>query len=174
MTNLLPPDALRTVRASHRSRFLFVGALFLLGCALFALVSLVPVYLIVRAEKGPAEEVLQGAARSTQDEDREAIVRAQLLIRDLRPLASSTASLVETIEMVLLAKPGNVTITGLSLVRGNPGTIVIGGIAPSRDTLNAYRAVLAKDPHFESVTLPVASLTGAESGRFTMTLTGSM
>ena len=109
---------------------------------------------------------------ASSDSDREALARMQVLIEELRPLASSTPSVIRTFEEALLARPPGVAVQNIHLTRGNPATLILAGIAPSRDEINTYRTALSKDPRFMSVSVPIGILAGTEGGRFTITLTG--
>ena len=173
MANLLPPENLQSVRRFHRAHFVLVGSLTGIVCGSIALLALLPLYAIVRAEHGALEvntPILRGASDA---EERAGIMRAQFLVREFRPLASSTPPALEILGIALDARPPGVTVSSMSYVRGDPGMIVLGGVARSRDEINAYRTVLAKDPHFKSVAVPIGILTGSEGGRFTITLSGA-
>lgn len=174
MSNLLPPNAERAVENFHRARFVLVGSLAAIACGAVVLLALMPLYAIVRAERTAAEEsVSNTAAASSSERDREDITRAQALIRELRPVASSTVSALEILDAALGARPKGVTVTNIHYSRGNPGTIVLQGLAPSREEISALRMVLAKDPHFSGVSVPIGILTGVQGGQFTVTLTGT-
>ncbi|MBI4133278.1 hypothetical protein HY478_01560 [Candidatus Uhrbacteria bacterium] len=169
MSNVLPLEALRALKRRETSRMVFVGSLAALSLGLLVLLSLIPLF-VAGADRGansPEAKALQetGAERAS-------IVRAQLLTRELSTIASSTSA-VETVEAVVDARPPKIFISSINYIRGNPGTITVGGSAPSREEISAYRTTLAKDPRFKSVTVPLGILTGAEGGRFSITLSGT-
>ena len=51
--------------------------------------------------------------------------------------------------------------------------MTVEGSAREREGINAYRAKLSEDPRFESISVPIGTLTGAEGGRFSITITGT-
>ncbi|MBI4133000.1 hypothetical protein HY478_00130 [Candidatus Uhrbacteria bacterium] len=169
MSNLLPKDALRTLSGWERSRLLLVGSLSAIALGFIVLLSLAPLYLM-HAEFG--QEIPEVKLPASQQTERESIARAAILVRELKGVASSTSA-VDILQAVINARPPKVTISSIGYVRGNPSVITIGGIAPSRDEISAYRTVLSKDPRFTSVSVPLGTLTGADGGRFSITLSGT-
>ena len=174
MANLLPLEALASVRRSHIARFILVGSLTAIICGGIALLTLVPLYVIVRVD-----EVTEGAGTGDRsitalgETDQEDIIHAQKLVWELRPIIAATSSVMSILDAVLTARPNGVIVLSVSYVRGEPGTIVLRGQASSRDAINAYRTSVAKDLRFKNVSVPINDLTSAEDGHFTMTLTGT-
>src|SRR3989338_759494 len=171
MANILPRDAMKDVRAFYRARVVLAGSLLAIACGAIALLALVPAYAICNEEQGQGEAV-QAAPSPASSADREEIARAQVLLRELKPIASSTPSVLEFVEAILAPRPAGVAIQSVRLARGAPGTLVVTGTAPSRAAISAYRAALSDDPRFESVSVPIGNLTGAKNDRFTVTITG--
>ena len=172
MVNILPQDSLKTVRRFYRSRAVVAGSLVASACAAVALLSLVSAYTIVNAVPASLEGSPEVTLPASSGEDREEIVRAQVLLKEFGPLASSASSSMEFIEAALLARPAGVLVQNIHITRGASATLVLAGTTPSRDDINAYRVSLSKDPRFKSVSVPIGILAGAKDDRFTVTLTG--
>lgn len=172
MANLLPPAVQRNVQSFYRSRFIFTGALVALACGVVALLALLPVYAMVRgaSTEGDSTPATQTLPESS---DRVDLARARLMLKDLRPVASSTTSILSILEEIFEARPSGTTVSGISLMRGEEGEIVVGGTSSSRDGINAYREALAKNSRFTSVTVPIGVLAGTVGSRFTVTLKGN-
>lgn len=170
MANVLPKDILHAVQRSHRARFVLVGSLVAMVCGVVALLALVPSYAVVSAERGTTSDAQVPLSAST---DREDVMHAQLLVKELRPVASSTISALDILDEALSIRPKGTIISSMRLSRGSPGSIVMNGIAPSRDAINAYRAILSQDTRFETVSVPIGTLSGAAGGPFSVTITGT-
>ena len=174
MSNLLPRETLRTVSNAHRARFILVGSMVAIVCGVIAFLALAPTYAIVRGERTASEDLIDASSLEAAT-DREEVTRARELVKELLPVASSTTPILSLLDQVLSARPTGIGITHISVRRGSPGEIVLNGIAPSRDEINAYREALSKNSHFESVSVPVpiGILTGFGVGAFNATLVGT-
>lgn len=172
MANVLPKKSLRAMRRFHRDHFILVGSSVAFVCGLIAFLSLLPAYVIERFERSVATDSAE-VVSLPQSTVRDDLVRAQVLAKELQPFASSTVSALPFLEEVLTARPSGVKITMMSFSRGESGTIVVSGTAPSRDEISAYRTVLASGARFQSVSVPIGALAGSEDGRFSITLTGN-
>jgi hypothetical protein len=174
MSNLLPEKTLNSVRKAHRARFMLVGSLVSIVCAGIALLALVPAYAIVSAGRSSAEEAADAEALSFST-DREEITRARALVKELLPLATSTAPLYTVLDEILSARPSGIVVTNVNVRRGDPGEIILNGTVRSRDEINAYRDALAKNSRFDSISVPVplGLLTGIGGGAFSATLLGT-
>ena len=103
MANVLPRDALKGIRSSYRARFVLVGSLAAIVCGGIALLALAPAYAIVKAgHVASADPQTVSLPPST---DRDEVLRAQTLVRELQPVASSTIPVVQILEQVLAAHP---------------------------------------------------------------------
>jgi len=171
MSNVLPPASLREVRRMNTERLLLVGSLLLIVCAAIAFLVLVPSYAIVRAESD-LPEVSHESISIADKAERDDIFRAQLLVRDLWPIASSSTPILEVLNEVLRERPVDVVVRRINYERGNPGTIILSGSAPSREKIQAYQGALARNPSIKSANVPLQNLAGSDGGHFTLTLTG--
>ncbi len=151
----------------YRSRYIVTGSLVLILLAAFALVALIPAYLVlVRA--GVAVEESTTVVGVPAD-DPTAIVRAQTLVDSFTPILHASVSPTTLIEAALAIKPAGASIDRISY---RIGQIVVSGQA-SRETIEAYRNALLADTRFESVSVPVSSLVGRDGSRFSITLSGN-
>ena len=161
------------MRRANSARLLLVASLLFMLCAFVALLALMPSYAIVQAGSNALGDGSSGSLSDADQAARDDIFRAQLMLRDLRPVASATSSALSLFDIVLRERPKGVLVRSLNYERGDPGTIIVQGTAPSREEINAYRAALAKDPAFKSASVPLQNLTGSGDGHFTLTLTGA-
>ncbi|OGG77854.1 hypothetical protein A3B35_02335 [Candidatus Kaiserbacteria bacterium RIFCSPLOWO2_01_FULL_54_24] len=172
MVNILPQDSLKTVRHFYRSRAIVAASLVASACGVVALLVLVSAYMIVNAVPASLEGSPEVTLPTSSGNDREEIVRAQILLKEFEPIASSASSSTAFIEAALSARPPGVRVQNIHITRGDPGTMVLAGTALSRDDINAYRVSLSNDTHFKSVSVPIGILAGTKDDRFTVTLTG--
>src|SRR3989338_10928347 len=105
MVNILPQDSLKTVRHFYRSRAVVAGSLVASACGVIALLVLASAYMIVNAVPASLEGFPEVALPESSGEDREEIVRAQVLLKELAPIASSASSSTTFIEAALSARP---------------------------------------------------------------------
>jgi len=168
MTNVIPSEEYKRVRREYRARFLFIGSLALLLCALFTAAALIPAEITLRT-LAPAPNPA-GAAPGNTAADTTAIKNSQGLLTAVSSL-SATSSL-NAIGDALSARPPGISIVEISYdISGH--VITLSGTAANPEDVNAYRMALQKNPEFESVSVPVQALLGTQNGAFTMTLGGN-
>ena len=134
---------------------------------MLACIALVPGYLALHTGEGASAQGAPGSA--SQQEDRTAIVHAQALLSTLSPLLSPTTAsgLVAT---AVAERPATVQVYHITATAGNPGTIIISGLAGSIQAVSAYQTALRADKHFSGVSVPVGDLAGTAKGQFSITL----
>lgn len=167
MTNVLPQETQREVWSMYRARFTLAGSAVALTVALLTYLSLLPSYLALHADENAFSEP---ASVGVGTRDQADIVRTQSLLSALKPLLAGTTTPSEVIQSALLLRPRGVVVDHITYTSG--GTIVLSGVTPSREGINAYKNALLSDSHFKSVSVPVGDLVGAEGGRFSVTLSG--
>ena len=172
MANVLTKESLSVVRSLYRSRFVLVGSLVAIVCGAIALFALMPAYATVSAQDPAAVDPLSSISLPASTE-RDDVARARVLVEELGHVASSTVSALSVLEDVFGMRPAGVKISAVSYTRGDPGTIIVSGTAPSREEINTYRAALSGDSRFKSVSVPISTLTGFGGGNFSVTLTGT-
>ncbi len=173
MANLLPPAYQKKVRRALYARSFAIAGAVASACALVAFIALVPSYVAVRSamsgSASPTSPVLASMA------DRAEITQAGALSKLLNPFLSATTSPTQAIRAALLLKPAGVSLDRITYTAGSSGVtgqIQLSGASASPDLLTAYRDVLAKDPDFVTISVPVGDLVGTSDHRFTITLTG--
>ena len=173
MANILPKEMKRNVWSFYRARFVLVGSFVLLAGACLALLALLPSILAVRTMNGFVEAPQAAMPELAQaQEERIGILRAQTLLAEFSPLASSTAPALEALNAALRARSSSIIIRGIEYTKETPGTIIISGESADRTSVSAYRDALSRDPHFTSVSVPASVLAGS-GGPFSITLKGA-
>lgn len=174
MSNVLPREAQRAVWRMYRARFITAGSLVAIATAGLALLALLPSYLALHAAEGRSISAVPSGEKDPKvQNERILIARAQSLLTTLAPLASATTTASDTIATSLALRPKGVTVDHIIYAGGSPGEVVIVGFAHTRDRINAYRQALENDPHFKTVTVPVADLAGTQGGKFSITISGT-
>lgn len=168
MTNVLPPERQRDVWGTYRARFIFAGSAFGLALALLAYLSLLPSYLALRADERAVPPSGPGPGSSRDQAD---ITRAQGLLAALKPAVDATTTPSEVLQSAIAHRPRGILVDHITYA--SPGTIVVSGVAQSRESISEYKKALLADPRFKSVSVPVGDLVGAEGGRFSITLSGN-
>jgi len=169
MMNLLPEKARSAISWDMAHRMLLSSSLLLFGAALVTLLSLAP-GLLVLIVGVPGTQVT--AASSGKSADTSAIAQTQALISQVSPAIATTTAPTRAIVVALSLKENNITVDHITY-SSDGQSLVLSGSAGVKDSVNSYRAVLAADRRFSSVTVPVSALVGADSGKFTITLTGN-
>lgn len=179
MSNLLLPNAQKEAWRFYRARLVIVGSLVFLTGAFVAFLSLLPAYVLIRAEQTSLEEISKrtasGIVGDTFESERTEIARAQVLVTRFSSVATSSPAL-EMLQEALLVRPRGASVQDIRYTAREgtkEGSIVISGTAVDRTSINAYREALVGNSNFKSVSVPVGALTGVEGGQFSITLTGA-
>jgi hypothetical protein len=166
MANVLPLQEYRRLRKEMHARFLIVGSLVLFVCALAVVAAFLPAEIAIATSatsvSAPSRDV-----PSDPQSDRTAIQSAQSLLAALSPVTATSS--LDSLAAALSARPSGIEIDAISYSVADR-TIALTGKAPAPGDVDSYRAALAKDPHFTSVSVPVDALIGEQDGSFTMTL----
>lgn len=157
-----------------RARFLLTGALVLSVAALIAILALIPAYLSVALPRMSLADAIQtdDKERSQEESDREIGSKTRALLATLAPFSEERPRVYSLIARAYALRPSGITIERMTYAAGTRGEITIVGTALSREHVSTYRAALAAESAFTSVSVPVAALVGASLGRFTVTLSG--
>jgi hypothetical protein len=169
MSNVLPVQEQKRVWAAYRQRFISLGAQTFSILALIAIVTLAPSYVLLVLNH-PESSVAK--AQGTDKNDNTEAAKTQLLIATLLPTVAGTTSPMEVIAQALDGKPENISVTRISYANGDSKqkTIILGGVAQSREDINALRKELEAKGIYKSVNVPVGDLIGATGNQFTVTL----
>lgn len=168
MTNLLPQKERTAIAWDMVHRQLLAASLLLLGAAAVTLLALAPALLVFKFGSAGSSAA---AALAKKNADTSAIAETQALLTQVVPTVG-TSSPTTAIMAALTLREKGITIDHITFSVGNPSSLILSGSASVKDSVNSYRAILAADGHFSSVTVPVSALVGADSGKFTMTLAG--
>ncbi len=173
MANILPLEYQKKVRSSTRARFITAASIVAIASAFVAFLALLPSYIAIRygipGEQAPVS--VPGATPS----DRAEITEAQQLLEQLGSLVIATTTPAQAILAALAGKPVGLSLQRITYTAGSPGgsgQVLLVGVSQSPDLITQYRDTLAKDSHFQSVSVPVGALVGTKDGRFTITLGG--
>jgi len=158
------------MRRFYRDRMLITGAFALCAVALVAFLSLLPAHLVLSAE---AARVAKVTPLSADDEaERDAIVRAQRVVRSLASVATSSVPWMGSVKSALDVRPAGVAVENITFERGEEGKLTLSGSAGSREAINSYVTALRAKKEFTSVSVPLGVLAGTD-GHFTITIRGS-
>jgi len=179
MSNLLPTSAQKEALRFYRANIIIVGSLLFLAGAFVAFLSLLPAYVLIRAERMSLEEISERTASGITEDDFESermeIARAQVLVTRFSSIATSSPALA-MLQEALEVRPRGVSVQDIRYTAREgrkEGSIVISGTVVDRTSINAYREALVGNSNFESVSVPVGALAGSEVGQFSITLTGA-
>src|SRR3989344_639255 len=169
MSNLLPHSAQLAVWRTYRTRYIIMGSLVALGVAALCALTLLQSYLALHSG---SEQATSTPEKIAYAKDREAIRRVESLLAVLSPLVAATTTPTAAIERALSLRPATVKIDHIAYTGGNGGSLMIVGSATTREAINGYRQVLAAEPLFKSVSIPVGDLTSAPGSQFSVSLSG--
>ncbi len=169
MSNVLPVKEQKRVWASYRQRFIALASRTLSVLALIVLATLAPSYILLMLNQ-PQSPVVK--SQSAEADERAEATKTQTLIASLLPTVVATSSAMEIISRTLEGRPDGISINRITYSAGDgkQKTIVIGGVAQSRESINALRKGLEAKGIYKSVSVPVGDLIGATGNQFTVTL----
>lgn len=177
LTNLLPRERHRTLRREYFWRLAVVAAV--LGIALIAsaAILLLPTYLYLSSEVQARTNRLADAATALASSDEtELLSRLNALSEDTATLSKlgtlPSASAVVS-EVLAVSRPG-ITLSSISYtpkVGNTSATMVLSGIAATRDALRNYQLALQGTSFAQSVDLPVSAYAKDSNISFGITIT---
>ena len=171
MSNVLPEQAAKVVWRMYRARFIIAGSLVAIAAAALGILALLPSYLALHVDQTAV--TVASSTPSSDQSDRDAIVRVQALLSVLLPYTSATTTSTDGLARAHAARPRGVIVNHVSYTAGKSGVLVLTGLASGREGVNAYRTALSADPFFKGVSVPIRDLTGSDDGKFSVTLSGN-
>lgn len=177
MSNVLPRAAQKKIWIFYRNRFVFVGGIAAILMALVTILALTPSFIAARASS-TSVDVSGGTPfpDTEREQERADITQVRVLTNELSPILKQT-NIPDVLSEVLSARPKGVTIQRIEIAEQKEGkgsqSIVLGGIAANRSYISEYKTALSGLSYFDTITVPVGALAGAEGGQFTITLVGS-
>ncbi|MFA7302850.1 MAG: hypothetical protein WC030_03840 [Candidatus Paceibacterota bacterium] len=174
--NLLPSSRRRWATREYAIRLsvLFLGLV--TAMTVVAGVLLIPTYAhldqSIRMEEGRVTSV----GSETGVSHAEVIERRKVLMGKVAILAPRAAavSVSEMVRKILAVTRTGVSLTSLSYATGaasKPSTVLVSGMATSRDALHAYQIALREAPFVETAEVPVSSFAKDADIAFTITVT---
>lgn len=177
LTNLLPEDRLRSLRRDYFIRLVMVGGGLVTVLILVTGVFLMPTYVYLHAEVNARTARLASIEASLRS-DEEAALEARLatLSKNANRLASlgGVSSVSEVMRMALEVEHIGIALTGLTATPAQgtkPGTLLLTGIADTRDHLRAYQLALLGAPFARAADLPISAYAKDSDIGFTITVT---
>lgn len=178
--NLLPEMRKDALARMYLLRLAVVGVLMLSGVLLVHAVGMLPSFLHIQQLQAAYEADLAGLGEKLAGlEEKEIRVRVTTLearAQELQQTAgSSTASNVLR-AITAVPHPG-IKIDHLSFTRGKGDltpSMIIAGVATSRESLRAYSTTLSLLPYVAKADLPISSFAKETDIPFSITLTGSL
>ena len=177
LIDLMPEERRRTLRRSYFLRLGVVITLLLALLIVSAAALLLPTYVYL-SEKVNTENALLtsidaglASADGTALSDRLATLSSDAAL--LSTLGSTPSATAIITKALAVAHPG-VTLSGFSYTpagRNSPGTLVIGGIAATRDGLRSYQLALQGASFASAADLPVSAYAQNTDIAFSITVT---
>lgn len=171
MTNLLPEKTRTRLLRLHLYRFVSFVSFALAALAVLFMLALLPAYLALHAERATLAQASPPSSLSDEERvDRTEGARVKTMLSDLAIAAPATSTISSAVSATLSLKPQGVFIDRISF---SPHMgLIVAGRASGRDAIQGFRTALLSDTErVAAVSVPVASLLGAEEGRFTITIT---
>ncbi len=171
MLNLLPLEEKKRVRKEYRFRLVLVIALFFLALGAIAVVTLLPAYILEKAQLAEWSSQTEVGSSSTVSQ---AITPSESKVKELIPYLSTritamngTPKVSEIINRILNKKSSTLIIT---TIRWNPEGVGIVGIAKTRNDLIAFYKALKEDIFFKEVIFPIDDIAKSTNNDFTIEL----
>lgn len=179
MINLLPPAEKQRMKKEYKLRVFTVYFFFIGTALLIALVLLLPSYFLANVIEGDAKREVAILENSSESTEREEINAELLLIKErLRAITKveDRTELYEVIDTIANVGGNSISISSISYSRGFDGehsTLLLGGIALTRDGLLAFTKTLEENELFAEVNLPVSSLAQDQNIEFNIDVKGT-
>ncbi|HEY4511725.1 MAG TPA: hypothetical protein VJH55_02700 [Candidatus Paceibacterota bacterium] len=173
MLNLLPEDKKVILKNDYLLRFSIVAVLLACLVIVIGIVLLLPSYLLLHATELALEDELRLKQNTESSKEYE---KLRGLIKnanaDLATLTPTEVTVRELIELVVNKKGPAISIAHITATRKTDRavTMLVGGVAKTREDLVAFTRVLEADRAFEKVVLPVSNLAKSKDIVFTLSV----
>ncbi len=176
MFSLLPNQEKKRLRKEYRLRLLIVALIFFVTATIFGLIFLLPSYLLSLSKESVARDHLksvQDVAKTNAKPELSAELKAaNLQIVELKGSVEQMP-IKKILDMVIKDRPEGLKINSFSLTRdAQAGTLLITGIAPTRESLVSFNKTLSAEPLFSKVESPVSELAKSKNIGFSLSITG--
>lgn len=178
LTNLLPEERIRTLRQIYFFRLAVVAVLLLSGVTVVHGVLLLPSYMYLRNQVGERAASLAALTSTLAgSEEKEISTRVAALAQDSAHLArlSSVPKASAAIRAIAALPRSGIRLTGFSFApkEGAESTMLVSGVATTREALRTFEQSLAGEPFISSADLPISAYAKESDISFTISLTGS-
>lgn len=177
LTNLLPPERLRTLRRDYFIRFGATGAIMLTVLTGVAAILLMPSYVfLAKSEKVKKNYLVNIEATFSSIDEKKLSKRLLTLSNDVATIiAMETVPSVSSVIRNILATPHpGIIISNFSYTSstgGRPGTLVVSGTSATRDSLRKYQVALQNSALATFADLPVSAYAKDSQISFSITIT---
>lgn len=176
-TDLLPPERHSALARGYFLRLGVVALLFATALVLSTALLLAPTYVFLAKSSGAKKARLTSMESSLSSFDDAALSsRLSVLKSNMGALAAlARAPSASAIARAVLAipRPG-ITLSGFEYAKAadaRPGTLIVSGIAATRDALRGYQLALERAPFASSASLPVSTYAKDSNIAFAITVT---
>lgn len=169
----MPNQDQRALKRSYRTRVFAVTYIMLACAVLAATIALVPSYAKVAAERDAQTAELASISQAVAPGSDALRTELDSDMRRLRTLATSDPVRPSLLIAETISARGPVRINALSIeaMSSTTATLVVQGIAPTRDTLVAFKNRLENMIPGNKVELPISELTKSKDISFSLRFT---
>jgi len=178
MFTFLPHKERQSVLREYRKKLLLIYIAIVTFAGIAWIVSLVPSYILVSTKR---DNALIQKTVPVSGVDTEKISTTEKELAGARGKLAVLGPFISRQPMsFILAKlfyriPEGVSLSSITINRGTEkGTILISGIASTRDTLVSFSKALEGEAFFKKVELPVSNFTKGKNVPFSMSITASL
>lgn len=177
LTDLLPPERRRALARDYFMRLGAVVAWFVTALVLVSALLLTPTYVFLAKSSGAKEARLANMESSLSSFDDAALSTRLSALKSntgtLSALARAPSASAIARSALAISRPG-IILSGFEYVpttAARPGTLIVSGIAASRDALRGYQLLLERAPFARSASLPVSTYAKDSNIAFAITVT---
>lgn len=174
MFTLLPEKDMEIITREYRMRITAVSLVLLVIATVLAMVLLMPSFVLISSRQKIVTEKLSAI---TESQKKLLAGDPEIVARDSKELMATVSTRLKSIrfseifDRIIDHRTTGVRITSLnaSIHDGLP-TIVVSGVASTRQTLSAFVKKLEADNAFSSISIPVSNFTKATNLEFAVSV----
>lgn len=174
MFTLLPERDMQTVMREYRLRLITVAVIFLLIATVLAGTLLSPSFVLTGSREKIVAEKL----------DTVLATQKKLLVGDPDTLARDTKELIQLlsartrvptvsslVDRALYHRTAGIRITAINTTVSDSSTVILSGIASTRQSLSSFVKKLEADGEFSAVSVPVSNFAKSTNLEFSLSIT---
>lgn len=171
MFTFLPPGYRQGVAREYRARLARISLGLGLIAVLIGAILAIPSYAILGSQKD-ALALEKSALRASTEEDKAFAAETAALKEKIRAIdsAGDQTRITTVLDRVLSRRSYGVALNSIVLARDSDRSIVLSGVALTRDNLVAFSKSLSGEPSFLKVDLPIGSLAKNKDVPFTIVI----